>query len=442
MKLKFLLAIAVASFAVLGAKAQQTFDERYGADPAKREENAKMVSFMKHAYDTKSYNDALFFFRKLIVEAPKASINMYIWATDIYRGRMMMAETKAERNTYLDSVLMVYDMRIENFADHAKYGKPYLTAQKAYLFSEENSRDITKMYDLFRQAVEAGGKDVDSGLVLAYFNSLTSSYKLDDVTADEYLSEYERLVNILAVVNDEDNQEVTASMEGLFAMSGAASCENIEKIFRPRYEADPNNVDLIKKILTLFTRSKCGGEFQLAITEKFYAVEPTPELAAMLGSIYETRKDYKKALEYITVAVASEKDPDKKQSYLLSAANSSLASGNARDAADLAKQAIAINDSKAGVAYLILAQAYADGINACSGFERQAAYWLIVDVYIQARSRMQDQPAQLDMINKAIGSYSASFPKVDETFQRDLNNGDGYTVSCGWVNGRTTVRER
>lgn len=440
MKRKFLLVLIVAFTTFLGANAQQQLDERYGEDPAKREDNARMIQYMKNSYATKLFDDALGYLRKLIVSAPKASQNMYIWGTEIYRGKMAKAQTKEEKTAYLDTILTLYDKRMENFGDHEQYGAPYLTAQKALIYSEENPADHQKAFELFRIAIKTGGKNVDPSIVSTFFSLLTDAFKLDDISPEDYIAEYESLSAVLAEVQSENTAQTITAVEALFASSGAASCENIERIFRPKYEADSENADLVKKILALFNRSKCSSDFQLALTEKYYKLDPTPEMAAMLAGIYEGKKDYTKALEYSKVAIAGEKDPVRKMAYVLGAANSQYNLGNYRETAEFARQAIAIDDAKAGIGYLLLAEAYAGGVKSCSGFDLLAAYWLVVDMYNQAKSRLQDQPDQVDQINKLIGSYSASFPDDNAIFFRDLTKGQSYNVSCGWVTGRTTVR--
>lgn len=440
---RILLLAVVACSTVLGAVAQQTYDERYGADPAKREENAKMVFYMQSAHQTKAFDDVLTYFRKLMVDAPKASQNMYIWAAEIYRGKIARATSKSERNAYLDTVMIIFDKRIENFGDHATYNRAYLSAQKALIYSEINPTDDETEFRLFREALEMGGKEADPDLAIAFFNSMTESFKLDDLTPESYINDYQELVTMLGKNNDADKfTQAIETIDGLFASSGAANCENIEAIFKPKYEADPSNGDQVRKILGLLTRGKCTGAFPLTVAEAYYKIDPTPEMAGMLASIYENNKDYKKAMEYAQIAIAGEKDPIRKMGMLLGAASSALGDNQYREAADFARQAIAIDENRAAIGYLIVASAYAGGVQGCSGFERKASYWLVVDMYNQARAKLADQPEQVDAINRMIGSYSANFPKVEETFQRDLQPGQGYTVNCGWVSGRTTVRER
>lgn len=131
----------------------------------------------------------------------------------------------------------------------------------------------------------------------------------------------------------------------------------------------------------------------------------------------------------------------KKSDYALTAASTAMLAENYRKAADYAKTAIA-NNADNGLAYFLLGQAYGQGSTGCSGFDRQTVYWLAVDNLSKARTLLEDQPDQLKNVVDAINAYSANFPSAEEVFFRTLTPGDGYTVSCGWISGRTTVRER
>lgn len=443
-KLFITSALIFASIGISSAQQEPQLDERWGEDPAKRKDNALTVNYFNDAYNTKAYGDALRYMHLALNNCPKASQNVYIYGGNIYRDKMNLATTKAERALYLDSMLWLLDRRIDAFGDHPKLGRAYLEAQKALLFNENNTIDRERAFKLFRTAVEVGGKNVDEPMSVTFFNSLTEGFKLDDLTAEEYIDDYDKLISILNMEpDDEANKKAMTDIDALFASSGAASCENIEKIFRPKYEADPNNKAQAKMILGLFSRSKCSSDFQLKLTEDYYKLEPTPELALMLAGIYEEKKDFGKSLEFINIALKGETDPAKKQQMLIRAAGATLGNGNYREAADLARQIVSI-DPNSGYGYLLLANAYSGGIRGCSGFDQQAAYWLVVDTYNQARAKFQEagDATQVSNINGTIGSYVSHFPKTEETFMRGLEPGQGYTVNCGWVSGRTTVRER
>ncbi len=444
MKKLLLLALCALSTSV-GAMAQDFSGPqfaKYGDDVTKREENIKNLNFFSDAYATKAYDEALGLMHKLIQDCPKASLNVYIKGGDIYRIKMARARTKADRSLYLDSMLYLLDKRIEFFGDHAKYDANYLRAQKALIFNENDPINREKAFSLFRDAIDKGQHESDPEMCVVFFNSLTDSFKIDDITPEEYLQDYDMIMYALenGSVTEEDT-EADSIISNLFAGSGAATCENIETIFKPKYEADPENGELVKKILSLFNRSKCSTDFQFELTKKYYALEPTPELAAMLASIYEERGESAEAVKYFQIAIDSQDDAAKKYNLLLQVTNSAINSKQYREAADFARQMMSLQPEN-GYGYLLLASAYGGGISGCGGFDRQAACWLVVDAYARARAKFEGDDAQVAKINKLIGSYSSMFPKVEDTFMRGLKPGDGYTVRCGWVSGSTTVRER
>lgn len=440
---RVILMMAVAVYAAIGtASAQANLDPKYGDNPQERTENIKLLNYFSDAYKTKAYDDALSILHRLIARAPSASLNMYINGSDIYRIKMSRATTKEQRASYLDSMLYLMDKRIEFFGTHPTRGTAYLLAQKAIMFNEYNQEERGKAFQLFRKALNVGQNEIDPQMSVIFFNALTEEYTLGGITPENYIKDYESLMDLLGNVSvTQEDKSAMEQIERLFATSGAASCDNIEKIFRPRYEAEPDNGVLIKQILNLFMRGKCSSEFQLQIAEKYYKIEPSPELALILGSIYEDRGQAIKAGEFFSIAIAGETNTEKKVSMLLRAANAAISGKEYRMAADYSRQIIAI-DPENGYGYLFLAGAYAGGANSCSDFEQKAAYWLVVDVYSQARSKFASEPTQVDNINRMISSYASNFPKVEDTFMRGLEPGQSYMVNCGWVSGRTTVRER
>ncbi|MEG2755894.1 MAG: hypothetical protein RR931_04720, partial [Mucinivorans sp.] len=420
-------------------------DPKWGEDPAHREENVKLYNAFLYSVKLKDMNQASKELQMLLQRAPKCSENLYINGSRIYTSKLASATTKAERSVYIDSIMLLFDKRAESFGNHATRGKSYILGQKALAFLNYSPEQKQKAFDLFEQAVAAGQQGPNPVLIGTYFTALTESYQLDDITPEKYVMVYEKLSALLNAVPEPRSLEVKdaiTAVESLFASSGAASCENIDKIFKPKYDADPDNEALIKQILALCQRSKCSGEFYMQLIEKYYQIDPKPELAVMLAGVYEEKKDFAKALEFMNIAIKSETDPAAKVSYMTRAAGHSLSMGLSREAAVLARQIISMDDDN-GFAYYIYASALANGSSqACGGFDRQAAYWLVVDAFQQAKAHMTADDPQLASVNTAIGSYAANFPKDEELFMRGLESGQGYSVNCGWISGHTTVRGR
>lgn len=416
-------------------------DPKYGPDPASREQNVRIFNFFNDAYKAKEYGTATVYLRQLIENAPKASENMYIRGVDIYKNKAALAQTKEERRMFVDSILLIYDKRIEAFGENPKRGEAFLRAAKAKEFMQMMPSDRDQLFKLFREALE-DKHPFEPSLAVMYFNSMVESFKLDDVTPEELISAYENLGKRIAECHSLEKADAGKALEELFATSGAANCENIEKIYKPKYEADPQNAQLIEQILGLLQRGKCTSDFYMTMLEKYYVANPKPEIALQLASFFQEKKDFPKAMEYLRVAISKETDPAKKANFLVQASGMTLSGGSYRESANFAQQAINLEPNN-GIAYFMLASAYAGGSgSACSDFDRQTAYWLVVDNLVQARKNLaQDDPQQAG-ISQMIGNFSGNFPKTEETFMRGLEPGQSYSVNCGWISGRTVVRER
>lgn len=441
MKRKLYMLVALL-FTATTVTTAQDFDPKFGADPADRENNVKMLNQLQDSYMMKQYDEVLVLMRPLIEKCPKATPNLYIRGVEIYRNKLLKATSKEDRTKYLDSMMILYDQRAVAFGDHPKQGLPYIKEQKAKMFFDFAPTEVERATKYFREAIEVSGTKIDPDVLVAFFNMLTDSFKLDDLTPEAYLDDYEYLTTLLGKEPSPETEPALAAIEQLFVSSGAANCENIEKIFRPKYEAAKTDGALIKKILGLFQRGKCNNDFQFSLLEQYYKTDPTPEMAAMLASAYEDRKDFTKALSFIEIAIASESDPKQKVNYYLRAASANLTMGNYRNAADLSRKAIAI-DEASPMAHFVYANAMAGGVSqACSDFDRQAAYWLVVDLYRNALKYIGEDEGIRATINSAINSYSGNFIKKEDVFMYGLDEGAAYTVNCGWISGRTTVRGR
>lgn len=436
------LLLAITTF---GALAQGNFlqDPKWGANEEERTENAKLMNAFNFSYKLKDFPQASFELKQLLGKVPAVSENLYIRGIEIYKDFFANATTPERRKQCVDSILIMFDLRAESFADHQQRGRDYVLAQKALTFNNF-SEDRDKVYAVFMEAIKAGIDIIDDSdveLIGTYFANLTESYTIDDITAEQYMQAYENLTGMLANHNNEYSKQIKGDIESMFAGSGAANCENIEKIFKPQYEADPNNADLVKKILGLFSRAKCSTPFQMELLEKYYQTDPQPEIALMLAGVYEEKKEFAKALEFMNIAIDGEKDPAMKVNHLIRAAGQTLQGGNGREAAGFARRAMEIQPNNSMAAF-IYASALSTGIANCGADSKAFACWLVADAFSAALRVMDaNDPLRADA-QAALSNMVANFPKAADLFMLGLEDGQGYTVSCGWLSGRTTVRGR
>lgn len=443
---KTLLTLMMLGVMALSAAAQDFMnDPRYGDTPEARQANLMELQFFNDAYNNKDYPTAAGHLRVLLAGAPRSTENLYIKGAVIYRSNILRASSLAEKNAQIDSLMMLYDQRIAAFGTTPE-AKARMEILKAREFLSFRPTERAQIRDMFVAALESAGENPDRDAINIYFNELSNDFKSQEVEADRMIDEYERWGIFL---DSPEYAEAKSTFEAIFATSGAASCEVIESIYRPKVEAAPADTILLARVFNMMRRAQaqgsCESDFLVEVGEKYYAAAPKSSTAVQLAMMFEARKEYNKALQYLEENIERENDPTEKANLLVRAAASMLGNGNAAQAASLARQAADVNPEN-GYAYMILGHAYAAGANACADFDRRAAFWLVYDVLTRARAILVEGDAeakqQAENLSSQLANYRAAFPTKEDCFFRGLNNGDGYTVSCGWVSGRTTVRER
>ena len=441
---KFLLSAACALFAV-AAMAQQDFsDPKYavwGDTPQEREQNILNSNFLKESLDNKDYNAAAHYLKELLDKCPKASQNTFVRGITLYKNKIARAKSIAEKNTYTDSLMIVYDLRNEYFGDHPKYGTPYILDRKAREYLMYKPADRKGIREAFRAAIEAGGDNTDPETVVAYFSNLCDDYRnTDEVMPDEIIAEYDLLTPFFE--KNPAAAEYKSQFDAAFGLSGAASCENLERLFKGKLAAAPDDEALLSQAVALMSRAKCDGDFYFSIAEKYYQVKPSSETAMFLAQAFQNKGDYPKAKTYLNEALAVEQDPAERQKLLVRIALVGLVSNDIPGAAAAARQARDL-DPEDGVPYFILAQCYASSAGSCGGFAGLATYWAAYDTMAKAVELLPADSEYMEHAKSSLGKFRSVFPSSEECFFNELQEGARYTVTCGTAAGiTTTVRAR
>ncbi len=443
--IKLLLVCAFAAFS-LSAAAQIDYNDpqwaAWGDTAEAREANMLNGSFLKEAVDNKDYDAATKYLNLLIEGAPKASHNTYARGILLYRNKVNRARSLSEKEMYIDSIMLLHDLRLEHFADHATYGAPVILDSKARMYATYKSKDREGLREVFKEAIEIGGAATKPDLVCIYFQNLCDDYQMDEVMADEILSEYDRLTPYFEALGAADDDNYKDKFDGMFGMSGAASCENLETLFTKKLAETPEDVDLLAKAVALMNRASCDSPFYTDCAEKLYAARPTASAAMSLASIFQTQGDYDKASLYLTETLATEEDMEAREALLSRIALVKLAAGDMSEALKAANAAIATEDdtlSDNGVALFVKAQAYARSIS-CSEFACLAAYWAAYDVMNQAIANFtEEEAAYLEPAKSMAASYRSAFPTQEECFFNEVSAGSSYRVSHGAATGATTT---
>ena len=441
---KILLA-AAACLVATASMAQDLNSPQYakwGSTLEEKQQNILNSNFLKESCDNRDYDAAARYLNALIKSCPEASSAIYQRGAIVYKNKINRAKSLAEKNAYVDSLMLMYDLRAKYFGDNPKQGAAYILDRKAreYVIYHRPA-DRAGIRKFFREAIEAGGENVDPETVALYFGNLCEDYKTtDEVMPDEVISEYDRLSPIFE--NNPDAIESKNQFDAAFGLSGAANCENLEKLFSSKLEANPDDEAVLAQAVSLMSRANCDGEFFFTTAEKYYTVHPTSETALSLAQGFQNKGEYDKAIKYLNEALATETDNAEREKLLVRISLVDMVANNFSGAAAAARQVRELNPEN-GLSYFVLAQCYAASAASCGGFAGQAAFWAAYDTMSQAVSLLQDNPEYLDTAKSALSAYRGHFPTSEECFFNELQEGARYTVTCGTAAGVvTTVRAR
>ncbi|MFI3318381.1 MAG: enzyme of heme biosynthesis [Rikenellaceae bacterium] len=454
-RIKFLMTSAMALMSLSTVVAQDIdFNDpayaKWGNDAVARKKNMIDNSYMKEALDNKEFNAAAGYFNSLINTCPEASEAIFARGVILYKNKINRARTLADKKMMVDSLMLVHDLRIQYYGNHPTRGTVYILDSKArdqYNYDKSNREGIRLA---FRAAIEAAGEKSDPELVMLYFQNLCEDYKMDEVMSDEVMAEYERLTPFFVAL-PEDKAELRAQFDNTFGLSGVASCENLEILFRGKLEANPDDTQILSQALAMMERAKCNTPYSVELAERYYKLSPTADAAMSLAAVFQNKGDYSKASTYLRDALASETDAEEREKLLSRIAIVEMAANRMGAAATAARAALDTPDgtyNDNGIALFVLAQCYASAAAGCQGVAGETTYWVAYDTMQKALNSFTAEeesykaPAR-DMLSK----YAASFPTKENCFFEfeyvDTDEGKSHTVTCGLANGiETKIRYR
>ena len=383
------------------------------------------------------------YWKTIVEKCPANGKNIYTRGVNIMEAKIKNAKTAEERAELIEELMSLYDTRIATFGEASK-----VTAMKAMeLESLLGAEGLDRYYKLYSDAVAMEG-GLEAGYLVKYMEATINYVRAGKAEPTLVVDNYDIASDMLdeeLQKNAEDSvksAEIRGYIAGVeAAFSPYASCDQLVEIYGKKFEADPENVDLLKKITGIMTRKRCTDQplfFQA--TENLYRLEPTPSTAMRMGMMCLSKEQYSKAVEYLNDAVKGVDNKDKYTAYLY--LGHAYAGAKSYSAARTAYNAAAAADVTKAEPYMRIAILYGSSTNSASEdmMNGRSAYWAAVDALNQAK-RVDPSEENVEQCNKLISTYSAHFPKVTDAFTVGLQNGARYTVP-GWIGVSTTVRTR
>ena len=437
---RIVLLISIAAMALF-ASSTLSAQGKFGPDSA---ECIKYLSYYTEYYKQKNYDSALPNWRQAYKLCPPTSRYSLLSDGTTLLKRVLQANSKNPiyREALIDSIMKIYDERIQNWP---KYATSSLNnkALDMYNFIKD---DPQKLYEGLTEVVNTLGKEARPNIFLFQINTAVDLYKDGKLDPETVINIYENAVNNISAmtpkndVEKRSNEKMISDIESIFITSQVVSCENLIALFTPRYEADPQNLDLAKNIVKMMgiTEGCTDNDLFLNAVTVMHNMEPSHVSAYNLYKLYAGRTDVDNAVKYMTEAIESaESDAVADGNYQYELAAFCYKNGQNAKAYAAAQAAAELDPAIAGKAYMLLGTIW--GSVSCSGndIEQRAKYWVAVDFMNKAKAADE---TLTDAANDMIRQYASYYPQTAEAFMYDVTDGQSYTVSCGGMRATTTVR--
>lgn len=435
---KAVLFIFTAVLSVIGSFSVSA-QGKFGPDSA---ECIKYLSYYKEYYKQKNYDQSLPNWRKAYeLCPPTANQTMIIDGTMLIRKLIHKnANNAIYKDALIDTLMRLHDIRAEYYP---KYSVTALNNKGLDMINYIKD-DPSKMYEEFDVIINKNQTDVKPQILLFQMNTACQLFQNGALTAEDVINQYNSIMDLIGAMDDpkeaETIEKIRTDIESIFIGSKVADCDNLIALFTPRYEAAPNDLQLVTKIVHMLSSTEgCqDNDLYLNAATSMHSIEPTFNSAYFLYKLYSVRGEVEKALEYMTEAIASpDSDVMQDAQYCYEAATLCLKNTMNVDAVKYAQKAAESDPALAGKAYMLIGTIW--GSQVCKGDEiaRRAPYWVAVDYMVKAKNA--DESLTEDA-NKNIAQFRTYYPQTAEAFMYNLVDGDAYEVRCGGLSAVTTVK--
>ena len=437
---RIVLLISVAAMALF-ASSTASAQGKFGPDSA---ECIKYLSYYTEYYKQKNYDAALPNWRKAYsLCPPTARYSMLSDGTTLIRRVIEANKNDAVyRMKLVDSLMTIYDQRVEFWP---KYAVSSLN-NKALDMYNYMKNDPERLFTGLCEVVDQTKEKTRANIFLFQLNTAVDLYKEGSLDPEKVINVYEDAVKYLGMMTPKNDVEARSiektveDVESLFITSQVASCDNLIALFTPRYEADPQNLDLAKNIVRMMgmTEGCTDNDLFLNAVNTMHSLEPSHTSAYYLYKLYAGRGDVDNAVKFMEEAISAEaSDTLTDAGYNYELAAFCFKSGKNALALSAAQKALELDPSLAGKAYMLMGTIWGSIVCPGNEIEQRAKYWVAVDYMTKAKNA--DESLAEDA-NNHIRQYAAYYPQTAEAFMYDFTNGQSYTVSCNGMRATTTVR--
>lgn len=414
---------------------------KYGADSA---DCIKYLSYYQEYFKQKNYDEALPNWRKAYKFCPPtANQNMLINGTVLLRRVIAKnASNPTYKQALIDSLMTIHDTRAQYYPKYAVTSLNNKGTDMINFVRDDNEA----LYKGLNEIIALNQEQTKSSILMLDLKTAIDLYQAGKLNPEEVINTYQRNLALLehnsskSAAEQEQDAKVKSDMEGLFITSKVASCDNLIALFTPRYEANPNDLDLVTNIVKMLSSTDdcTDNDLYLKAATSMHQLQPSAQSAYFLYRLNASKDNFNEAVKYIEEAIASpDLDNATMADYNYQLAAYCVKNGKNDKAFAAAQKAIELDGSYAGKCYYLIGSIWSTVTCGGDEIQKRAKYWVACDYMQKAKAA---DPTLADDCNSMIGQFSVYFPKTEDAFMYDLTDGQSYSISCGGMRATTTVR--
>lgn len=403
-------------------------------DKEKAEENNALYT---DALKQKNYRGAVKGFQWLLTNAPKLNTGLYINGTDIYNNLAAAEKDPAKKQVLVDSLMMLYDMRITNCGDMENV----LNRKAIYAatYNAQNKAKTAEVLALYDKVYEISGNNVLENNLLTYMQVIQlNDALLKNLTDDQVLQRYDKLSEVIDAkikkAQGENKQadvdrlkKTKSSIDEILPKIVQVDCDFVKTKMQPNFRKNPTDLGLAKKMFQFMTAGGCIDDpLWLETAEVIHKDSPDYGLAINMAKIYAKNGNLEKAESLATEAMALASTPEQKENSSILVGDLLAQKGNKAAAREAYRKAGKAGFEKIGDLYMGSGKDCSKGVSVA---EDRLVYLAAYDMYVKAGD------------GQKMATAKAQFPSVTELFELNWKEGESKSISC-WVGETVVLRTR
>ncbi|MBS1544248.1 MAG: hypothetical protein JST14_11480 [Bacteroidetes bacterium] len=438
MKMKLLFALGLLAVAATVASAQCK-EIKWPEDRKKADE---CVAIYGDAMKQGNYRAATGCIQWMINNAPQWQTKLYIDAADAYDKLADKESDPAKKKVLVDSLLLIYDLRIKSCGDEANVLNRKAFA--SFKYNQKSKERLPELLALYDKVFEIGGNNITDGNLVAYMTVVKNNQTLfKNISEDDILSRYDKTIAVCEAKISKANsanpvkadevkrlKEIKDACDGILVGLVKFDCEMVRTKLGPKFHQNPKDLTLAKKIFTFMLQDKCADDpLALEAAEAIHTLNPEKDfgLLKFLTARNIAAGNYEKAETLMKEGLPLATTPEQKADANLLLGSIEAKKGNFVGARTHFMQA------GTSEAYEKIGDLYYNSFDNCAKRQNVAEDRL---VYIAAWE-MYQKAGNAQLMARA----KAQFPSKEEIFLLNWTAGSTQHIGC-WISESVALKTR